>query len=267
MPQRGRRPVWFATVVLTAATAGCAELGDFNRPRNSVWNHTILPAAGTVSAALRGEPLSRNAYTDDEDELRARAWRFVMPAHERAVFERYLAEYVRTNILPREALTPEPGSYLRNLRWEAGISPASRYRRLAEDILADRALLPPFCRLAARVEDADATRLRAIQHVRELDADEAEQARMRVRENRALVGWVGERLGHRLRTYRYALEHLVIETPQIQAVEPERALAALEETAACLDGLKRGEPRAVPARQEAPAARRSPGGPGLITGK
>lgn len=238
----------YLAALMTVSLAGCVETGDLGRPKQSFWNQTVLPAVGVVSSVGRGQPLSRFAYTDDEDELRARAWKLVMPAHELSYFERLLTEFVRTNILPKEALTPNPPGYLSALRWEGGRSPSSRYSRLTEDILAQRALLPLFCSLAARVFSADETRLRAMPFVHDLTDEERAQAKFRVSENRALVVWVSQSFHNHVASFRHALEHLVVESPQQQAIEAERAQAAYEETGACLDGLLPAKRRQVQTR-------------------
>src|SRR4051812_43878224 len=81
---------------LAAALSACAETGDFGRPKASVWNDVVLPVTGSISAQARGEAVSSYPFTDDEDELRRRAWRFIAPAHERSWFERILADVVAT---------------------------------------------------------------------------------------------------------------------------------------------------------------------------
>jgi hypothetical protein len=264
MSLKFRHLIKWQAVILTAALAtflgGCVETGDLGRARQSVWNQTILPSAGVVSSTLRSQPISHFAYTDDEEELRARSWQLVMPAHERSYFTRLVTEYVRTNILPKDVFEQKPTIYLNALRAEGGISPSSRYRRLTQDILAQRALLPIFCDLAARVYESDETRLRAIPFVRDLPAKEREQAQIRVAENRGLVVWVAESFQRHVAAFRHALEHLVIETPQHEAIEPERALAAYEETGACLDGL-------LPTKHVTPTSRVQRAGAGKGAGK
>lgn len=188
--------------------------------------------------------------------MRDRAWRFVMPAHEKAIFERVLADLAYAGILPAGVLGEEPGSYLTTLRLEGGRSPVSRFRRLGEDILGDRALIPPFCVIAQRVLDADATRRRSMAFVKDLSELERASATARMEQNRRLITWVGQRFTARERNFRHALEHLVVETPQVQAIEPERALVVLREAGACIGALDlRGSPAiAVPGR----ALRRTP---------
>jgi hypothetical protein len=237
--------------------SACVETGDFGRPRPSLWNDLALPATGSVAAWVRGEPVSSYVFTDDEEELRRRAWRFVMPAHEQAWFERQLAELTRTRVLPVMA---EPGfraSYFHALMRDGGRSPTSRYRRLSQDIFADAKLMEPFAFTAARVLKADEARLRGLAYVQGLTPAQAREAALRVAENRCLIAWVRWEIEARTMGYRYALEHLFIEAPQADGVAVERALRGLEGRRAIIDALPGGPwPPAcgVPAAPEAMAA-------------
>jgi hypothetical protein len=219
------------------ALAGCTETGDFGRPKRSVWNDVVLPATGSLAARARGEPVSRYVYTDDENELRDRAWRFIMPAHERSWFERTVADLVRTRVLPVDLYPGDRTAYHDALTGESFRSPASRYRQLSEDAFADLKLIAPFAARASRVMAADRVRLGSLSYVRNVDEEQIDQAIARVAENRCLVAWVRYETYGRLVAYRYALEHLVIEAPQGDAVGAERTLASLEAQRRVLDGL------------------------------
>jgi hypothetical protein len=129
---------------ILAGLAACTETGDFGRARQGVWNDVILPAAGSLAARERGEPVSSYPLTDLENELRDRSWRFLMPAHERAWFDQAVANMVRTRILPPEDRPADPASYYETLTSEPFASPASRYRRIGDDAEADRRLIGPF---------------------------------------------------------------------------------------------------------------------------
>ena len=226
-----------ACVFVVLALAGCTETGDFGRPKPSLWNDVILPAAGSHAAMARGESVSRYVYTDDEDELRDRAWRFVMPAHERSWFERIIANLVRTRVLPAHLQPADRTTYHHALMGGSFRSPASRYRRLSEDAIADLQLIGPFTALAARVIATDRVRLRSLAHVRDLDEAQVHHAVARVAENRCLIAWVRVETLARLESYRYALEHLLIEAPQSEAIAAERALAGLGAHRQMLDAL------------------------------
>lgn len=228
-----------ACIFLGLLVSACVETGDFGRPRPSIWNDIALPATGSI-ARLRGEPVSSYIFTDDEQELRRRAWRFVMPAHERSWFERQVSELVRTQLLPVHGGSEFRASYFHAIMRDAGPSPSSRYRRLSEDVVADAKLMGPFALTAARVLKADEARLRGLSFVQDLTTSQARDAALRVAENRCLIAWVRWEIEARAASYRYALEHLFIEAPQMDGVAVERALKAFEAHRGVLDGLPGG---------------------------
>jgi hypothetical protein len=217
--------------------AGCAGSGDFGRPKASLWTDAVLPATGSLAAQTRGEPVSHYAYTDNENELRNRAWRFLMPAQERFWFEAVVVELVRTRILPVTMTPYDKTSYYRGVMHETFRSPASRYHRIADDASADAKLIGPFAVLAKRVIAADRVRLRSLAFVQDLAEDDAYQAAARVAENRCMIAWVRHETARRLESYRYALEHLLIEAPQNEAITAERVLRKLAAHMGILDEL------------------------------
>jgi hypothetical protein len=219
------------------ALSACTETGDFGRPKAGVWNSLILPTAGNVAAQDRGEPVSAFPLTDAEQELRSRSWRFLTPAHDRAWFDRELADLTRTRVLPTSDHPSDPRIYYQALVGEPFASPASRFRRIGDDAEADRRLLDPFGAVAARVIAADHARLRSLAFVHDLTQDQVADASARVIENRCLIAWVRAELRERTDSYRYALEHAFIAMPQEQAAETERSVKALDAHRHVLDGL------------------------------
>lgn len=212
----------------------CAQQGDFGRPKAGVWN-SLIDATGSVAAGERGGPASASPLTDDEQDLRARAWRFLMPATTREAFLDILANLTRARVLPPSWRPHDPSRYHDAILGEGLRSPVSRYRRLTDDAVADARLIPPFASLAMRVADADARRLKSLPFAKTLDDWDVRQAAMRVAENRCLVAWVRMETGERLEAYRYALEHLFAEAPDPAAAESERALAMLSGRRPLLD--------------------------------
>lgn len=227
----------FLVAGLAVLVAACADTGDFGRPRTSVWNDVLLPRAGHVSAAIRSEPASSFMYTDEEVELRDRAWRFLMPAHERSIFVRMVSDLVRTRVLPPSMRTESQGTYHAALMSTAEVSPAPLFRRLSEDAAADRKLLPPIIASAERVLAADSARLKLLMRVRDLSGDQVHDAATRVAENRCLIAWVRSEAHERAGRYRYALERLAVEAPQRDAGYAEREVLALEADLSLLNRL------------------------------
>lgn len=215
---------------------GCAQQGDFGRPKAGAWN-SLVETTGTLAAQEREEPASTFPFTDEERTLRDRAWRFLMPAAGHEAFTDALANLTRTRVLPPSWRTDDPAAYHDILMAEAFRSPVSRYRRLSEDIGADARLIPQFVALAVRVKDADALRLRSLPFAKSLDDGDVRQAAMRVAENRCLIAWVRLETRRRAGRYRYALEHLVIEAPGPELTAVAQALAALNGRNPLLDPL------------------------------
>jgi hypothetical protein len=220
--------------ILLLAACGRNDLGDFGRrPYNTVTG-SIMPSAGLVSAWWRGDPASLYPFTDEEIELRERAWRFLMPSHDKANLQHAIAELAYTRILP-----PIPHSgrshYHLLLMTEDYRSVASRYAKLGSDIEADRLLMVPFSQAAARVCAADRVRILALNDVRDLTHLQREQAVARVAENRMLVDWVRRDMRDKAAAYRYALEQMTISAPTREAIRSEQALIALESAQQTLD--------------------------------
>jgi hypothetical protein len=219
---------------LFLAACSSYHTGDFGRRADNVVTNGFLPKAGIASAWMRGEPVSLYPLTDDEIELRDRAWRFLMPAHDKANLQMKLAELSYTRVLP-----PIPHSGLNHyhllLMAEDYRSVASRYQKIGSDIEADRLLMIPFSQAAARVCAADRTRVQSLAHVKHLTPLQREQAVTRVIENRVLVDWVRRDMRDKVQAYRYALEHVTIEAPMRQAIHAEQALIAMESAQQTLD--------------------------------
>lgn len=234
--RRHALPFWAAALCLSVG--GCAaDVGDFGRARPSVWHSEIYPAIGSYVAWGRGERVSTFHLTDDEVELSERSWRFIMPTHEQSWFHKHVQEVARTRIIPVSWQTTEPDRYSAALVSGQFRSEYSRYRRLAEDAAADKALIAPFCRIAQKVVAADAIRLKAVAASAAVLPPAPEQAEARVAENEGMIAWVRERMTYRLGTYRHALDNLVVEMPSREAFQAERAILALEREMTTCNGL------------------------------
>lgn len=185
----------------------------------------------------RGEPLSMFHLTDDEMEMRARAWNFIMPAHERSWFDTQVQELARTRIIPVVEQSVDPSAYHKALTSEPFRSPASRYNRLTDDIQSDRALIIAFVNVAAKVTQADRVRMKALARSQHIAWQTAAEADARVAENEGLVLWVCERVRYRTKSFRYTLDNLVVEMPGNAAIRTERALLGMEDQTAMLTSI------------------------------
>lgn len=215
-------------VALLLLAAGCAApAGDFGRPRAGVLNDNVLPLVGDTAAWVRGEPVSAAPFTDDERQLRDLAYAILMPPDERQSWERMLAEWRRTRLLPEEKTHPNPADYADLLLRTSYRSSTARYTKLMDDIRADSTRPAPFFTAAGRVGEMDAVREKAIAQMWHVSPNEREHASIRIAENRMIVDWVQRRFAERYAGYQLALDRLVVATPAPAAIEVERALAVL----------------------------------------
>jgi len=222
------RGVGLAALCLSALLAGCSEpTGDFGRRADNTLTNSILPNSGWFAAKWRYEPVSPYALTDDEEELRDRAYRLVGPGHDRAWLNQALTELRYTRVLPFE-VNRDPALYHTALVAVPVRSVASRYERLQEDIEGDRLSIGPFLAAAKRVIGQDVLREKAIAAAHDVDTQQRLDAQARIAENRALILWTCDSIVVRVKRYRYAFEHLVIEGPQQEMLQAERSLVALE---------------------------------------
>src|SRR4030095_16891142 len=116
-------------------------------------------------------------------------------------------------------------------------SPSAVYARLIDDIRNDTTRLSQFFETAGRVIDIDQKRQKSLAYVSPLNKAERANALRRVRENINVLDIVRISLANRVASYRFALEHLVIMTPQIQAVDAERLLKQLQVQISRYDSL------------------------------
>jgi hypothetical protein len=249
-----RRRCGLLAVAALALLAACGRpTGDFGRAKPSVVHDLVLPQAGGLVAKYgRHEPVSDFNYTDDERELRDRAWAFVRAPHVRDWWLDTLVEGERTRILPalegEGAPTPEiagmfgeyglplldpaydPSRYYAYLRSDRYRSSEARWTKVGEDILGDALLVPPYCAVAARVRRADVERLAALNRQPGIDLNTVDQAYARVSENEATNAWVWRALRYRLTSYRTAIDALEIETPSEKLWETNRTFGLLAGT-------------------------------------
>jgi hypothetical protein len=218
----GRLAGGLLALSLTACT------GDLGRPRPTIWNQLVAPEIGFWSATFRGEAASHFRMTDDELQLRDRAWRLIMPAHEKSYFAAEVSALAHARIVSTALQPSDVAAYYAALTSGSYASQASRYARLSEDATADRLLITPFRGNAQRVVAADKVRLRTLETSPLVPAEKQDPALARVIENEGLVLWVCERVGFRLEGYRYALANLMVEMPSREAIRAERAIMALE---------------------------------------
>lgn len=223
-----------AAALLAAISGSCAQLeGDFARPRPNVIRDEAMPVIGGAFAAVRGEPVSVFAMTDDERQLRERAYAFLAPPEGFKFLSLPVAELRASRTLPTDgALEPSPGAYTAALVSYQYRSTTARWQRLIDDIRSDRDRLGPVARVAEHVIEMDRVRRNSFDYIQSMSAPERDQAIARINENAKLIEDVRSALAQRIEIYRHAMEHLLVAQPSPIAVEAERALKSLMEKAA-----------------------------------
>lgn len=234
---RRRRIGLLAACAAALSLSACTQTGDFGRKRPNVINDTLLPLAGTASAYARSEPVSLYRMTDSENEMRDLAWGVVMPPLENQWRERVFAELKRTRILPANRFRIDKSFYVKALLSTDFRSSRARYDRLIEDVVADTHRIEPFFAMASNVDRDDRVREKALAVVPEVTLRERENALARIEENGMMIAWVRVSFEERLLAYRYALDRLVLETPDRASVEAEAAIRAFEAVLASLQPL------------------------------
>ncbi|WP_269581439.1 hypothetical protein [Roseibium sp. Sym1] len=203
-----------SALLVAAGLAACVRpTGDFDRARPSVIHDKLMPAAGDEAARLRGDPVSKFNYTNDEKLMRNRGWTLIRPPWTKDWIGGTMVELSRTRVLPEVEGRVPPDLYLIYLRSDKFQSSDARYDKIAADASGDAELVMPFCEVALRVKKADDERLRILQNKPVTTEETYDGAKARVWENRVMIKWVGQALRYRIIAYKKALDGLEIETP------------------------------------------------------
>ncbi|XHC12481.1 hypothetical protein ABWH98_06500 [Labrenzia sp. ac12] len=210
----GQGGIAVAAALIAVSLAACTRpTGDFDRARPSVIHDRVMPAAGDEAARLRGDPVSKFNYTNDEKLMRNRGWTLIRPPWTKDWIGGTMVELSRTRVLPEVEGRVPPDLYLIYLRSDKFQSSDARYDKIAADASGDAELVMPFCEVALRVKAADDERLRVLQNKPVKSEETYEGAKARVWENRVMIKWVGQALRYRIIAYKKALDGLEIETP------------------------------------------------------
>jgi hypothetical protein len=215
---------------LAAATllGGCVLNSDFDRVRPELRTDGMHDWVGRDAVGQIGLPPSGFRITDDERQLRDRAYMLIAPPYDRARWYSVWNEYGMGGPLPGEPVPFDLASYWRRLNEGSRKSEVSGYAQLSTDARNDVEQLQPFFAVAGRVSDMDRKRAQSLAHVEGLLPDEEANALARNNENTAIIEWVCRALQQRAASYAFAIERLVITAPSPVALETQRSLTLLQ---------------------------------------
>lgn len=224
------------TLAGAALLAGCANTGsggDFGEIPPTLVRDGIHNWIGPAAAAQDHTKPSTFKLTDDERELRDLAYPLIEPPYDRQQWYSVAGEYGLRKTFAHAAA--DRTAYFRHLAGPkiplVGAnyrSSSAYYAQLLGDIRNDQTRLAPFFATATRVIDIDAKRRESLHYITDLPQSERNNALRRIRENAAIVSLVSTRLRQRVKSYRYALEQLVVRTPSPEAATVERTLNTLK---------------------------------------
>jgi len=220
---RPRRAPRFLVLAVLVVLGGCATQGDFGEINPSLTRddmHDWLSIAGKPARP------SDFPLTEDERALRDLAYPLIEQPYDRQKFYSVAGEY---GLIGANRRVPfDRTAYTAHLFGDERRTATSRYAALQDDIDNDTTRLPQFFETAARVLDIDSKRRKSMFYVSALSESERTNAVRRMEENAGIVAMVRRSLAERASAYRYALERIVIMTPNPRAVQVEQALNVLQ---------------------------------------
>ncbi len=213
-------------LLISAALGGCSG-GDFGRTRADFRNddmHRWLGAEVTGSVGLYPSSFQ---LTENERQLRDLAYPLIEPPHSRPAWKSVFGDYQPLPSPWRQKVIFDRTAYGRALIDEPHRSFSSRYSQLIDDVRDDITRFEPFFSSAIHVIELDRKRNASLKLVSELSPRERDDAIARMEENTLIVQWVQQCLEQRISSYRWALERLVIQTPDGMAADADRLIGEL----------------------------------------
>jgi hypothetical protein len=213
-------------LALAVLLGGCSG-GDFGRTRQDFRSDDMHRWIGAEATGSVGLGSSQFQLTENERQLRDLAYPLIEPPHSRPAWKSVFGDYASVPSPWRQAPAFDRTAYGRLLIDEPHRSYASRYAQLIDDVRDDLTRFEPFFASAVRVIDLDRKRHTSLNLVSELSASERADAVARMEENSLIVQWVQQCLEQRVSSYRWALERLVIQTPDNMAADADRLITEL----------------------------------------
>jgi hypothetical protein len=208
------------------ALSACSG-GDFYRTRADFRNDDMHKWVGREATASVGVLPSQYQLTDNERQLRDLAYPLIEPPHSRPAWKSVFGDYQPLPSPWRQKVVFDRTTYGRALIDEPHRSHTSRYQQLIEDVRNDITRFEPFFASAGNVIELDRKRGASLKMVSELSPPEQADAIARMEENTLIVQWVQQCLERRIASYRWALERLVIQTPDSIAADADRLIGEL----------------------------------------
>ncbi|MGV8833526.1 MAG: hypothetical protein ACOH2N_16255 [Devosia sp.] len=219
-----------ATIALSGLLVACVArpVGDFGRAEPGVLHDTMMPFAGDRIASMRGEPVSGFNKTDQEVEMADRVWRFLMAPHAKDWAFDASVELQRTRIIPPKDGYYRTDRYYEYLKQTPYQSSRTRYSTVGGNISIDIETLPSTFAAICAVIEIDQQRAAALKSLRaDLPATASGDVAARKYENDAYIAWFVRALEYRYKSYDFALNSLVVETPHAQSLGVDDALQRL----------------------------------------
>jgi len=212
-------------LALPLLLGACAANGDFDRPVAYLVSDDIHAWVGRDAAREAGVPVSKLPLTDEERTLRDLAYPLIEPPFDRARWYAIVDEYGVSHYYGWPQFKVE--GYSARLMGEQYRSAVARYDQLNTDIRNDVERVPEFFATARTVLDLDGKRTQSFAYVSHLTRAEKGNATARIAENELVIGWVQRAVAQRSEAYCFALQRLVIATPNPMAVDVERSMLLL----------------------------------------
>jgi hypothetical protein len=214
-------------LLIAGSMLGACSGGDFGRTREDFRSddmHRWIGLEATSSVGLRP---SQYQLTDNERQLRDRAFPLIEPPHSRPAWKSVFGDYLPLPSPWRQAPLFDRTAYGRTLIDEPHRSHSSRYAQLIEDVRDDITRFELFYASAIKVLDLDRRRNASLSRVSELSPRERADAVARMQENSLIVQWVQQCLERRVASYRWAVERLVLQAPDTMAADADRLITEL----------------------------------------
>jgi hypothetical protein len=218
-------PRRWRVLALPLLLGACSFNGDFDRLKPNLVADDIHAWVGRDAAREAGVPVSKLPLTDEERTLRDLAYPLIEPPFDRDRWYAIINEYGVSHHEGWPQFRVE--GYSTRLMGEHYRSATARYDRLNTDIRNDVQRLPDFFATAYTVLDLDGKRRQSFQYVSAMTRAEKGNATARIAENALVIDWVQRSIAQRSEAYCFALQRLVIATPNPNAVEVERSLTLL----------------------------------------